>query len=67
MPRRPNTVTQSEVTRNIRAVQAANLQVSRVVVRRDGVSIETTPEPLTDDGAGGDHLSSPDMAAPSAG
>ena len=34
MPRRPNTVTMSEVARNIRAMQAEGLPIVRVVVRK---------------------------------
>lgn len=43
MPRRPAAITQADVARAIRAVQAAGLPVLRVVVRPDGVAVETTP------------------------
>lgn len=45
MSNRPATVTQADVRRVIRACQREGLAVARVVVRPDGVSIET------DDGA----------------
>lgn len=41
MPRRAATVTQADIARAIRAVQAAGLPVLRVVVRSDGVVVET--------------------------
>lgn len=43
MPRRAATVTQADIARAIRAVQAAGLPVLRVVVRSDGVVVETIP------------------------
>jgi hypothetical protein len=43
MPRRPAAITQADVARAIRAVQAAGLPVLRVVVRPDGVAVETAP------------------------
>ncbi len=42
MPRRPATVTQADVARAIRAMRDAGLPVVRVVVRADGVVLETT-------------------------
>ncbi|KQQ13297.1 hypothetical protein ASF53_14085 [Methylobacterium sp. Leaf123] len=45
MPRRPAAITQADVARAIRAVQAAGLPVLRVVVRPDGVAVETTERP----------------------
>lgn len=45
MPRRPAAITQADVARAIRAVQAAGLPVHRVVVRPDGVAVETVPGP----------------------
>lgn len=43
MPRRrAATVTQADIARTIRAVVAEDLKVVRVVIRADGVSIETT-------------------------
>lgn len=42
MPRRPAAITQADVARAIRAVQAAGLPILRVVVRPDGVAVETT-------------------------
>lgn len=42
MPRRPATITQADVARAIRAVQAAGLPIVRVVVRGDGVAVETS-------------------------
>lgn len=44
MPRRAATVTQADIARAIRAVQAAGLQVMRVVVRPDGVAVETVEQ-----------------------
>lgn len=41
MPRRAATVTQADIARAIRAIQAAGLPVMRVVVRPDGVAVET--------------------------
>lgn len=43
MPRRAAAVTQADIARAIRAVQAAGLPVMRIVVRSDGVSVETAP------------------------
>ncbi len=43
MPRRPALITQADVSRAIRAVQAVGLDVAAVVVRPDGVSVETRP------------------------
>ncbi|KQQ23701.1 hypothetical protein ASF53_05080 [Methylobacterium sp. Leaf123] len=48
MPRRPAAITQADVARAIRAVQAAGLPVHRVVVRADGVAVETVPGPEVD-------------------
>lgn len=45
MPRRAATVTQADIARAIRAIQAAGLPVRRVVVRADGVVVETNPAP----------------------
>lgn len=42
---RRTSVRQSEIQRAIRAVHAAGLTVFRVVVRADGVSIETLEQP----------------------
>jgi hypothetical protein len=42
MPYRPAIVTQADITRAIRALLAAGLPVTRVVLRADGVSVETT-------------------------
>ncbi|AMN44708.1 hypothetical protein RHPLAN_62990 [Rhodoplanes sp. Z2-YC6860] len=42
MSHKPAIVTQAEIARAIRAVSAAGLQIIRVVVRRDGVAIETS-------------------------
>ncbi|TXN76680.1 hypothetical protein [Methylobacterium sp. WL8] len=42
MPRRAASVTQADIARVIRAAQAAGLPVLRIVVRADGVAIETT-------------------------
>ena len=44
MPRRAATVTQADIARAIRAAQAAGLPVTRIVVRADGVSVETAPQ-----------------------
>lgn len=44
MPRRAATVTQADIARVIRAVQAAGLPVHRIVVRPDGVAVETIPQ-----------------------
>lgn len=41
MPRRAATVTQADIARAIRAIQAAGLPVMRVIVRADGVAVET--------------------------
>ena len=48
MPRRPATITQADVARAIRAVRAAGLPVLRVVVRSDGVVVETTDQPRSE-------------------
>jgi hypothetical protein len=45
MPRRAATVTQADIARAIRAIQAAGLPVMRVVVRPDGVAVETVQAP----------------------
>lgn len=45
MPRRAASVTQADIARAIRAAQAAGLPVLRIVVRADGVAVETTPQP----------------------
>lgn len=45
MPRRPAAITQADVARVIRAVQAVGLPVLRVVVRPDGVAVETVERP----------------------
>lgn len=42
MSPRPATVSQADVVRAIRACQKAGVPIARVVVRGDGVSIETT-------------------------
>ena len=39
------TVTQADISRVIRALRDAGLRVARVVVRPDGVVVETTTEP----------------------
>jgi hypothetical protein len=41
MPHRPATVTQADVARTIRAVKATGEKIVRIVVRPDGVAIET--------------------------
>ncbi len=46
MSRRPALVTQADVARTIRAVQAAGLTIVRVVTRPDGISIETADHPV---------------------
>lgn len=53
MPRRSATVTQADIARAIRAVQAAGLPVMRVIVRADGVAVETvkTAEAVEPEGA----------------
>lgn len=45
MGRRTAVVTQADVVRAIRAAQAAGLTITRLVVRADGVALETTPPP----------------------
>ncbi|TXM72710.1 hypothetical protein FV218_12640 [Methylobacterium sp. WL69] len=45
MPRRAAVVTQADIARAIRAVQAAGLPVMRVIVRSDGVAVETVRPP----------------------
>lgn len=45
MPRRAANVTQADIARAIRAVQNAGLPVLRVVVRADGVAVETVAGP----------------------
>lgn len=45
MPRRAAMVTQADIERAIRAAQAAGLPVHRIVVRSDGVAVETIPRP----------------------
>ncbi len=45
MPRRPAAITQADVARAIRAVRAAGLPVVRVVVRPDGIAVETQEHP----------------------
>ncbi|GEP08571.1 hypothetical protein [Methylobacterium gnaphalii] len=44
MPRRAASVTQADIARAIRAVKAEGLPVLRVIVRADGVAVETTGE-----------------------
>ena len=46
MPHRPANITQADIARAIRAVQNAGLPVLRVVVRADGIAVETV-EPST--------------------
>ena len=41
MSRRPALVTQADVKRVIAAAQAAGLTVHRILIRQDGVSVET--------------------------
>ncbi|KQP35969.1 hypothetical protein [Methylobacterium sp. Leaf100] len=53
MPRRAAVVTQADIARAIRAVQAAGLPVMRVVVRSDGVAVETVLPP--------DHAAAPQL------
>lgn len=50
MPRRGALVTQADIARAIRAVRDAGLPVLRVVVRPDGVAVETvkSPDPSAD-------------------
>lgn len=43
MPRRAATVTQADIARTIRAMRDSGLAVVRVVVRQDGVALETVP------------------------
>jgi hypothetical protein len=45
MGRRPAEVSQADIARTIRAMRDAGLTVVRVVVRRDGVAVETTDVP----------------------
>lgn len=45
MPRRAAMVTQADVARVIRVMEAAGLSLHRVVVRPDGVAVETIPQP----------------------
>ena len=45
MPRRAASVTQADIARAIRALQAAGLSVHCVVVRQDGIALETLPRP----------------------
>ena len=45
MPRRAANVTQADIARAIRAVQNAGLPVMRVIVRADGVAVETVAGP----------------------
>ena len=42
MPRRSATITQADVSRAIRAAKAAGLPIVRIVVRADGIAVETT-------------------------
>lgn len=44
MSNRPALVTQADVKRVIRACQAAGLTVVRVIVKHDGVQIETSED-----------------------
>ena len=41
-------VTQAAIARAIRAAQAAGLTIARIVVRSDGVSVETADAPAVD-------------------
>lgn len=41
MPRRPAQFTQADIARAIRAVKAAGLPVVRIVIRPDGIAVET--------------------------
>ncbi|ACL57488.1 hypothetical protein [Methylobacterium nodulans] len=47
MPRRPAAVTQADIARAIRAVRDAGLPVTRVVLRPDGIAVETTEGAIT--------------------
>ena len=44
MPRRAASVTQADIARAIRAMQAAGLPVLRVIVRADGIAVETAAD-----------------------
>ena len=44
MPRRAASVTQADIARAIRAMQAAGLPVLRVIVRADGIAVETASD-----------------------
>ncbi|GJD44827.1 hypothetical protein AFCDBAGC_2696 [Methylobacterium cerastii] len=44
MPRRAASVTQADIARAIRAMQAAGLPVLRVIVRADGIAVETVAD-----------------------
>lgn len=48
MPRRPAAFTQADVSRVIRAVRDSGLPVVRVVVRPDGIAVETVQDPGTE-------------------
>ncbi len=45
MPRRAALVSQADITRAIRAAKDAGLPVLRIVVRPDGVAVETSADP----------------------
>lgn len=44
MPRRPATVTQADVARALRAARQEGVEVRRIVIRSDGVSLELADE-----------------------
>ena len=48
LPARRAVVTQAAIARAIRAAQAAGLIISRIVVRPDGVAVETADAPAVD-------------------
>lgn len=50
MPRRAAVVTQADIARAIRAARHAGLPVLRIVVRPDGVAVETAAEPAPETG-----------------
>ena len=60
MPRKPCTFRQTDVTRAVKAVQAAGIEVGRVEIDKDGkIVVLAGKQPVPDEGRGGnewDHI-----------
>jgi hypothetical protein len=62
MPRRPASVTQADIARMIRAAQQCGLTITRLVVRSDGVAVETSAAGATDAAGRGKEQAGEDRA-----